>query len=131
MRRVIFAVTAILAAVVLQTALLDRLPLPGGSAPNLVLLLVVTLALASGPMDGMLIGFGAGLALDMAPPASNLLGLSALVFCVIGYGCGRLRGPLERSTWLPLAVVALGVTAGEALYALAGMIFGDPDSPPM
>ena len=119
-RRVTFALVAILAAVVLQTALLDRLPFPGGSAPNLVLVLVVTLALASGPTEGMLIGFGAGLALDIAPPASNLLGLSALVFCVIGYGCGRLRGPLERSAWLPLAVVALGVAAGEALYALAG-----------
>jgi rod shape-determining protein MreD len=126
-RRFTFALVAILAAVVLQTALLDRLPLPGGSAPNLVLVLVVTLALASGPTEGMLIGFGAGLALDIAPPASNLLGLSALVFCVIGYGCGRLRGPLERSAWLPLAVVALGVAAGEALYALAGMTFGDPD----
>ena len=90
-------------------------------------MLVVTLALASGPTEGMLIGFGAGLALDMAPPASNLLGLSALVFCVVGYGCGRLRGPLERSAWLPLAVVALGVAAGEALYAVAGMTFGDPD----
>jgi len=123
----VFALVAIMAAVVLQTALLDRLPFPGGSAPNLVLVLVVTLALASGPTEGMLIGFGAGLALDMAPPASNLLGLSALVFCVIGYGCGRLRGPLERSAWLPLAVVALGVAAGEALYALAGMTFGDPD----
>jgi len=126
-RRFTFALVAILAAVVLQTTLLDRLPFPGGSAPNLVLVLVVTLALASGPTEGMLIGFGAGLALDIAPPASNLLGLSALVFCVIGYGCGRLRGPLERSAWLPLAVVALGVAAGEALYALAGMTFGDPD----
>jgi rod shape-determining protein MreD len=126
-RRFTFALVAILAAVVLQTAVLDRLPLPGGSAPNLVLVLVVTLALASGPTEGMLIGFSAGLALDIAPPASNLLGLSALVFCVIGYGCGRLRGPLQRSAWLPLAVVALGVAAGEALYALAGMTFGDPD----
>jgi rod shape-determining protein MreD len=126
-RRVTFDLAAILAAVVLQTALLDRLPFPGGSAPNLVLVLVVTLALASGPTEGMLIGFGAGLALDVAPPASNLLGLSALVFCLIGYGCGRLRGPLERSAWLPLAVVALGAAAGEALYALAGMTFGDPD----
>ena len=126
-RRFTFALVAILVAVVLQTAVLDRLPLPGGSAPNLVLVLVVTLALASGPTEGMLIGFGAGLALDIAPPASNLLGLSALVFCVIGYGCGRLRGPLERSAWLPLAVVVLGVAAGETLYALAGMTFGDPD----
>jgi rod shape-determining protein MreD len=126
-RRVTFALAAILAAVVVQMALLDRLPFPGGSAPDLVLVLVVTLALASGPLEGMLIGFGAGLALDMAPPASNLLGLSALVLCVIGYGCGWLRGPLERSAWLPLGVVMLGVTAGETLYALAGMIFGDPD----
>ncbi|HYB85937.1 MAG TPA: rod shape-determining protein MreD [Streptosporangiaceae bacterium] len=127
MRRVTFAVVAILVAVVLQTVLLDRLPFPGGAAPDLVLVLVVTLALASGPMPGMLIGFGAGLALDVAPPASGLLGLSALVFCAVGYGCGRLRGPLERSAWLPLAAVALGVAAGEALYALVGMIFGDPD----
>jgi rod shape-determining protein MreD len=126
-RRFTFALAAVLAAVLLQTALLDRLPFPGGAAPDLVLVLVVTLALASGPTEGMLIGFGAGLALDMAPPASNLLGLSALVFCLIGYGCGLLRGPLERSAWLPLAVVALGVTAGETLYALVGMTFGDPD----
>ncbi len=127
MRRVTFAVAAVLAAVLLQTVLLDRLPFPGGTAPDLVLVVVVTLALASGPMPGMLIGFGAGLALDVAPPASGLLGLSALVFCVVGYGCGRLRGPLERAAWLPLAAVALGVAAGEALYALVGMIFGDPD----
>jgi len=119
MRRVTFALVAILAAVVLQTAVLDRLPLPGGSAPNLVLVLVVTLALASGPAEGMLIGFGAGLALDIAPPASNLLGLSALVFCVIGYGCGRLRGPLQRSAWLPLGVVVLGVAGLIGLVAAA------------
>ena len=127
MRRVTFALAAVLAAVLLQTALLDRLPFPGGAAPDLVLVLVVTLALASGPTEGMLIGFGAGLALDMTPPASHLLGLSALVFCLVGYGCGLLRGPLERSAWLPLAAVVLGVTAGEALYALVGMTFGDPD----
>jgi len=126
-RRATFAVAAIVVAVLVQTALLDRLPFPGGSAPDLLLVLVVTLALASGPTEGMLIGFGAGLALDAAPPASNLLGLSALVFCVVGYGCGYLRGPLARSAWLPLAAVALGVAAGETLYALAGMIFGDPD----
>src|SRR5262249_62297002 len=122
-RRFTFALVAILAAVMLQTALLDRLPFPGGAAPNLVLVLVVTLALASGPAGGLLVGFGGGLALDIAPPASHLLGLSALVFCVIGYGCGRLRGPLERSAWLPLGAVALGVAAGETLYALAGMTF--------
>src|SRR5262249_35950168 len=102
-------------------------PFPGGSGPDLVVVVVVTLALGSGPRDGALIGFAAGLALDIAPPASNLLGQSALVFCLVGYGCGRLRVTLERSAWLPVAGVALGVAAGEALYALVGVIFGDPD----
>jgi rod shape-determining protein MreD len=129
-RRVVFAVVSILAAVLLQTVVLDRLPFPGGTAPDLVLVLVVTLGLASGPLAGGLIGFGAGLALDVAPPASGLLGLSALVFCLVGYGSGRLRGPLERSSWLPLAVVMLAAAAGEVLYALVGLTFGDPDITP-
>ena len=127
MRRALVAAAAILAAVLVQVTVLNNVPFPGGSGPDLVLVVVVTLALGSGPRDGALIGFAAGLALDIAPPASNLLGQSALVFCLVGYGCGRLRVTLERSAWLPVAGVALGVAAGEALYALVGVIFGDPD----
>ena len=127
MRRAVFTVLAVLTAVVLQTSVLDRLPFPGGFPPNLVLVLVVTLALAGGPLAGTVIGFAAGLALDIAPPATGLLGLNALVFCAIGYGCGRLRGPMERSAWLPLAVAAAATAVGEVLYALAGLTLGDPD----
>jgi rod shape-determining protein MreD len=126
-RRAAFTVIAVLAAVVLQTSVLDRLPFPGGFPPDLVLVLVVTLALASGPLAGTVIGFGAGLALDIAPPATGLLGLSALVFCAVGYACGRVRGPMERSAWLPLAVIAAAAAAGEVLSALAGLTLGDPD----
>ena len=114
MRRALLAAAAILAAVLIQVTVLNNLPFPGGAGPDLVLVVVVAMALASGPLDGAIIGFAAGLALDIAPPASNLLGQSALVFCLVGYGCGRLR-------------VALGAAAGEALYALVGLIFGEPD----
>jgi rod shape-determining protein MreD len=127
MRRALLAAVAILAAVLLQVTLLNNVPFPGGAGPDLVLVVVVALALTSGARDGAIIGFAAGLALDIAPPASNLLGQSALVFCLVGYGCGRLRVVLERSAWLPLAGVAVGAAAGEALYALVGLIFGDPD----
>jgi rod shape-determining protein MreD len=127
MRRVLLATAAILAAVLIQVTVLNNVPFPGGSGPDLVLVAVVAMALATGPRDGAIIGFAAGLALDIAPPASGLLGQSALVFCLVGYGCGRLRLALERSAWLPLAGVALGAAAGEALYALTGLIFGDPD----
>jgi rod shape-determining protein MreD len=126
-RRTLLATVAILAAVLIQVTVLNNVPFPGGAGPNLVLVAVVAMALAAGPRDGAIIGFAAGLALDIAPPASGLLGQSALVFCLVGYGCGRLRLALERSAWLPLAGVALGAAAGEALYALTGLIFGDPD----
>lgn len=127
MRRVLLGFGVVLAAILAQVTVLDNLPLPGGSPPDLVLLVVVTLALVSGPRDGAVIGFAAGLAADIAPPASHFLGENALVFCLIGYGCGRLREPLEHASWLPLAGVALGVTGGESLHALTGVIFGDPD----
>ena len=127
MRRALLATAAILAAVLLQVTVLNNVPFPGGAGPDLVLVTVVALALSGGPRDGAVIGFAAGLALDIAPPASGLLGQSALVFCLVGYGCGRLRLALERSAWLPVAGVALGAAAGEVLYALTGLIFGDPD----
>jgi rod shape-determining protein MreD len=127
MRRILLAAAAILASVLIQVTVLNNVPFPGGAGPDLVLVAVVAMALAVGPRDGAIIGFAAGLALDIAPPASGLLGQSALVFCLVGYGCGRLRLALERSAWLPLAGVALGAVAGEALYALTGLIFGDPD----
>src|SRR5215831_9268833 len=88
-RRILLATAAILAAVLIQVTVLDNVPLPGGAGPNLVLVAVVAMALATGPRDGAIIGFAAGLALDIAPPASGLLGQGALVFCLVGYGCGR------------------------------------------
>jgi len=126
-RRTLLATVAILAAVLIQVTVLNNVPFPGGAGPDLVLVTVVALALGSGPREGAVIGFAAGLALDIAPPASGLLGQNALVLCLVGYGCGRLRVALERSAWLPVAGVALGAVAGEVLYALVGLIFGDPD----
>jgi hypothetical protein len=74
----------------------------------------------------MLTGFWAGLALDVAPPASGVLGEHALVFCVVGYGCGRLSGLTDRSAASALGVAALAAAAGEMLYVTAGLILGDP-----
>jgi rod shape-determining protein MreD len=126
-RRAALAIAAIMAAILLQVTVLNNLSFPGGSPPDLVLVVVVAMALASGPLDGAVIGFAAGLAVDIAPPASNLIGQSALAFCLVGYGCGRLRRTLERSAWLPVTAVAAGAAAGEALYALVGLTFGDAD----
>ena len=122
----------LLLAVTLQLALVNRAPLPGGATPDLVLLAVAAIAVCTGPMTGMLAGFCGGLALDIAPPAAHLAGEYALVFCLVGYACGRVRNAITYSTGeqtmiTSLTVVALGVAAGEAGKAAMGMMLSDPN----
>ena len=127
MRRAALAAALLLLAILIQVTVLAVVPLPGAAGPDLVLVVVVALALTGGPLEGMLAGFCSGLALDVAPPATHLVGQYALVFCLVGYGCGRLSGHLSESAWAPIGVVAIGSAAGELLFALTGMIFGDLD----
>ena len=123
---------ALLVAVMAQLAVVNRAPLPGGTGPDLVLLVVTAVAVRTGPMAGMLAGFAGGLALDVAPPASHLAGEYALVFCLAGYACGRARNAIihatgEQTMVTSLTVMALGTAAGEAGTAALGRLLSDPD----
>ena len=131
MRAVISAVV-VTVTVVFQLTVVDRIAFPGGAGPDLVLLVVAALALAGGPMAGVLTGFLAGLALDVAPPGSHFVGQDALVFCLVGYVCGLLAddasGDAEQghTALFEIMVVAAGAVCGEALRALLGVMLSDP-----
>ena len=127
MRRAALSASLLLLAVLIQLTLFGNLRLPGGAGPDLVLVVVVALALTGGPMEGVLGGFCAGLALDVAPPATHLVGQYALVFCLVGYAAGRVGSHLDETAWVPIGVVAVGSAVGELLFALTGMIFGNLD----
>jgi rod shape-determining protein MreD len=126
-RRALTSAVLVFLALIIQLTMIDRLPLPGGITPDFVLLVVVGLALSSGPMSGMITGFCAGLALDVAPPSDHLMGAYALAFCLVGYCCGLVSAELDRSVLLPLAAAAVGAAVGAALYAGVGVMFGNPD----
>jgi rod shape-determining protein MreD len=121
-------------AVIAQVTIVDRITFPGGTGPDLVLLAVAALALAGGPMLGSLIGFSAGLALDVAPPGSHFVGEDALVFCLVGYLCGLVAEspaaegvPEQGHTALfEIVVTAVGAVCGEALSAMLGVMVSDP-----
>jgi rod shape-determining protein MreD len=123
---------ALFAAVVVQLTVVNRLPLPGGTGPDLVLLLVTAVAVVTGPMTGVLTGFAGGLALDIAPPATHYAGEYALVFCVVGYLAARAAAASgattgERNPWVELGVMAAATAAGEAGKAGLGLLLSDPD----
>src|SRR5580704_4840722 len=120
------SVVLVAVALVLQLTFVNRLPLPGAGGPDLVLMLVVALGLCSSPAIGAVTGFGAGLCLDIAPPGSYLVGEYALVFCLVGYLCGRMRGLLIQSATLTIAGAMAAAAAGEALVALLGLAISDP-----
>ena len=61
---------ALFAAVVLQLTVVNRLPLPGAAAPDLVLLLVSAIAVVTTPAVAAFTGFASGLALDVARRAA-------------------------------------------------------------
>jgi len=130
--RAVIAVVVVAVTVVVQLTVVDRIAFPGGAGPDLVLLVVAALALAGGPMAGVLTGFLAGLALDVAPPGSHFVGQSALVFCLVGYSCGLLAddasGDAEQghTALFEIVVTAAGAVVGEALLALLGVMLSDP-----
>ena len=127
MRRFLISCAVIAVALLAQLTFVNRLALPGGAGPDLVLLAVVALALTGGPLPGLLTGFLAGLALDVAPPASHTIGQYALVFCLVGYGCGRLAGLGDASPGLYVAISAAAAAAGAALHAALGVMLSDPE----
>jgi rod shape-determining protein MreD len=130
--RAVISVVVVAVTVVLQLTIVNRIAFPGGAGPDLVLLVVAALALAGGPMAGVLTGFLAGLALDVAPPGSHFTGQYALVFCLVGYFCGLLAddasGDAEQghTALFEIVVTAAGAVCGEALLALLGVMLSDP-----
>lgn len=120
------AALVVFSALLLQTTVLARLPLPGG-APDLPLVVVIAYALAGGPGVGLGLGFGAGLLVDLV--TGHALGLLGLVYAVVGWGAGSaVDDGVERSALTPVVVVAGGAAAAVLLYAGLGALFSDPRS---
>jgi rod shape-determining protein MreD len=126
-RRPLIAAAVVVVAVTLQVTLINRIPLPHGAVPSLVLILVAAMSTTDGPLAGSIIGFAAGLALDIAPPGGQLVGESALVYCLTGYACGRLGQQVEGRALPTVLVAAAGAAAGEAAGAMLGVVFSDPE----
>lgn len=127
--RALAALAAVSVALVLQVTLFPHVAWQG-IVPNLCLLVVVGAALARGPQFAMVLGFAAGVVLDLAPPADHLAGRWALALVVVGYVAGQVRLGSRRDVRPSAAAVVLTVAAssfvGTSVFALSGVLLGDP-----
>lgn len=94
--------------------------------PNLVLLVVVAAALSCGSEFAMALGFGAGLLLDLAPPADHVAGRWALALVAVGYVAGQVRGSGRHGVLSGAAVVLASSFVGTSVFALTGVLLSDP-----
>jgi rod shape-determining protein MreD len=112
-------------ALVLQVSLFPHFAWQG-IVPNLCLLVVVGAALTRGPQFAVVLGFLAGVALDLAPPADHLAGRWALALVVVGYVAGRVRQDVKPTAVAVIATVAASSFIGTSVFAITGMVLQDP-----
>lgn len=126
LNRMLLSTSLVAFALVVQVCVLSRLHLPG-AVPDLMLLVVLALALVYGHTGGCLVGFGAGLLADLAPPADHAVGRYALVLCITGYLAGLAKpenGRVRSATGVLLVVLGAAV-ATTLMYAGVGALVGD------
>jgi rod shape-determining protein MreD len=123
LRQVLLCTTLLLIAYLIQVTVLARLPIPGAT-PDLVIVTVVALALAYGPVTGAVCGFAAGVVLETAPPADGPIGVAALLYLIAGALTGAVIDPRDRT--VPILTGIVGLTAGAVVLASAafGTVLG-------
>lgn len=94
-----------------------------GSHPDLMILLPIAAGMAGGPAEGAIAGFVAGMAADLLLPTP--FGLSALVWCLVGYAVGGSTGTLTRQVWwFRPAISFVSSAVAVLLYAVLGALLG-------
>jgi len=115
--------TAIALALALQTTL-ARFLVGGTAAVDLVLVVVVYVALTTGPIAGMLAGSVAGIVQDAL--SSGVVGIGGLAKSIVGFAVGVVGQQFIVTAALPRFVMFLASSVGHAavfmgLYALLGL----------
>ena len=122
-RQVAVTLALVVAAVILQTTMFGEGRIqPFGAAPNIVTLVVISTVRYLDPEPGILIGFTAGLLLDLL--GGSPLGLWAMSMTVVAFVTLRVRRRADEG-WLIVAIGVFGLTLlGQVLFAVGGTLFG-------
>jgi rod shape-determining protein MreD len=109
-------------AVILQETVVSQITVFGVTA-DITPLVVVSIGLLCGSMTGAVAGFTVGLLVDLT--LVQTLGITSLLFIVIGYWAGRLRELRDPSHGLvPLALGAAGTAVAGVGMAVIQFLLG-------
>ena len=119
------ALAAVVVALVVQVSLFPHLAW-NGIVPNLCLLVVVAAALTVEAPFALVLGFAAGLTLDLAPPADHIAGRWALALTIAAFLAARVRQDVRPTALAVVGTVAAASFVATSLFALSGVLLSDP-----
>ncbi len=119
------ALAAVVLALTLQVSLFPHVAWHG-IVPNLCLLVVVAAALTVEAPFALVLGFAAGIALDLAPPADHIAGRWALALTIAAFLAARVRQDQKPSAVAVIGTVAASSFVATSLFALTGVVLKDP-----
>lgn len=114
----IVGVAMLLIAALLQGTIVQRIEI-ANTSPDIVILVVISLALLSGSIGGALFGFAGGLTVGLL--GSLTLGPHAMLGALIGYGAGRW-GELLITDEHPIPPLVAGIVGSFVLLLGRPMI---------
>ena len=117
MRRLLALAAVLVVAVLIQSTVLARLRL-AGVRPDLLVLAVVSVAVATDPTTGAVFGFVAGLVADLLFDLP--VGVSALVYTAVGFAVGTVR--VYVTSHRPLVHLVLAGAASLASVWCCGLL---------
>ena len=117
MRRLLALAVVLVVAVLIQSTVLARLRL-AGARPDLLVLAVVSVAVATDPTTGAVFGFVAGLVSDLLFDLP--VGVSALVYTAVGFAVGTVR--VYLTSHRPLVHLVLAGAASLASVWCCGLL---------
>jgi rod shape-determining protein MreD len=121
--RVVIALLAVAIAIVVQTTLFGAGRIqPFGVAPALVTLVIIGTAPYLEPEYNVLLGFTAGILLDLI--GSGTLGLWAMTLTVVAFAASALRTRYTGRVLMSLVVAFSLTLLGQLVYVFLGTLFG-------
>ena len=113
-RNACFILIMLLCCFLLQYSVIARIPFLK-CAPNLMLILTFFFAYIRGKNAGMLVGFFAGLIMDIY--FCDVIGYNMLVLLIIGFVCGMLgKNFFSNNLFTPMLILMLSALAYDICY---------------
>ncbi len=112
---------AVILAVLIQGAFITRLNIPIAITP----VVVVVAAMRMTRTEAAFLGFFAGLLLDLAPPATGLLGAQALVLCLVAYFAAAKQSLVPRVWWVRAILIGAIATFATSVIVSIQVLAGE------